>query len=321
MWAIYIRSSFSKALSAKSSKHFQVFSDSGLTEHEDFFFTSLHLDNLGVEDSQTAFFRLKALMRILNGILELNNQPRVAYEQESIMYIDVSKNRWFDYTIYTNAQLEYEELQNPFKIDDSKLQEYTNLQKRINRNSYVVDLFDLAYEEELVKEVLVLFSLIKIDPLYILINTLKIIETIEFDLGLQIEKKKGGKNKKTGEIKKERKVVLDEISVVLGDKSVDFLNAYNYFITSGKGKFQHFINTRDGSGIFARHGANNKFYQDEKGNQLPIISFEEIKHNIQVLIYEWINYKLIKSKGYRHPPIERASRIVDLKDEDFNFDL
>lgn len=317
MWAVYITSSFSRALSTKASEHFNVFSVANMSEHEDFYFTSSHLTNIEIEDFQSAFHRAKALIRILNGILRLKNLPKVAFEPDRIFYMKNS-DQWSNYSIYNDSQLEYKELQSPFQANSSLLQKYKRTSEEVNRNDrYVVDIFDLAYNEELAKEVLILFSLTKIDPLYLLVNTLKIIETIEFDLGLQIEKRENGKKKKSGEIKKERKIIWAKVSAVLGDESANFFKAYNFFKAPGDGSFQHFINTRDGSGIFARHGANNNNYQDEKGNQLPIISFDDIEHNIRVLIYEWVNYKLVTLGKDRYPLIQRESG----SSEGFGFDL
>ncbi|MEH7148756.1 hypothetical protein, partial [Priestia megaterium] len=70
-----------------------------------------------------------------------------------------------------------------------------------------------------------------------------------------------------------------------------------------------------------RHGANRNLYEDEEGNSLPPISFEEIDNNIRTLIYEWINYKLMTEKGYRYPSVKREIREEQMKDEDYNFDL
>lgn len=321
MWAVSINSGLSKSLSNKYSKHFNIISVRDYSEHESFYFSSPHIYNIDVNDPSTAFFRAKALIRLMNGILMLNDQPQVTFDSTRIAYMESFDVGHF-HSIKNSSQLEYKELQNPFQTDLSQAHSYNEGQlESSNFNNYVVDLFDMAYTEELVKEVLILFCLSKLEPLYFLMNTSKIIETVEFDLGLLVKKKENGEKRSNSEVVKEKKKILGEVFEILGEHGAKFSNAYNFFKVSGDNSFQRFINTRDGSGIFSRHGANDKTYENKNGDKLPMISFEDIEHNTQVLIYEWINYKLIKSKGYRYPPNKKGGRVVDIKDDFFDFDL
>ncbi|MEH7004221.1 hypothetical protein [Priestia megaterium] len=298
MWAINIYSSLTLSMSIKISEHFGVFREFNMSEHEAFYFSSVHLNNIPEEESLRASYRAKALLQMLNGILLLTGDLTLDYDLNNIAYIERDENGydgdWRRKSVYTvNRGMEYEELQDPFQADPAQLKKYTG--KAIpeddpKRRNYIVDFFDCAYKADLVKEVLTLFSLSKIDTLFILINTSKIIETIEHDLGLNVRE----------EIKEELLKALSE----------PFVQSYNYFKNS---KFFHYSNTRVGSGIYARHGADKKTY---KGTP-P--SFSDIDANIRVLIYEWINFKLMDEKGYRYPSVEIESTIEPMKDEDYDF--
>ncbi|WP_010282133.1 hypothetical protein [Bacillus timonensis] len=137
---------------------------------------------------------MKALIRILNGILLLESDLKLSFSHDEIYYVKehdvwVSKN-----IIQTDHDLEYEELQSPFQEDIELPKFKEHLDKTKMRKNYIVDFLNYAYQDELVHEVLILFILTKIDTLLILINTSKIIENIEHDLGLDItpkERKKG----------------------------------------------------------------------------------------------------------------------------------
>ncbi|MFY2253212.1 hypothetical protein ACOSZH_25280 [Priestia megaterium] len=289
MWAINIYSSLTLSLSSKISEHFEVFREFNMSEHEAFYFSSVHLNNIPEEESLRASYRAKALLRMLNGILLLTGDLILDYDLNNIAYVKRHKNShdsdWYRKNVYNvNREMEYEELQDPFQADPEQLKKYTG--KAIPKNdpkrrNYLVDFFDCAYKDDFVKEVLTLFSLSKIDTLFILINTSKIIETIEHDLDLNVKE----------EVKEQRLKALSE----------PFVQSYVYFKNS---KFFHYSNTRVGSGIYARHGADKKTY---KGTP-P--SFSDIHANIRVLIYEWINFKLMNEKGYRYP-------LVQIKDYDF----
>lgn len=306
MWAIYISTGQAKSLSALSSNHFNVITFWDYSEHETYYFSSPHLSNIPTSEPSLAFFRAKALLRILNGILMLDNQPQIVFDPTSI---DIYKN--YDlvssYPITHDSQLEYKELQEPFQKDLEPT--YNENQLIYNNNAIEVDFFELAYNQDLIKEVLILFSLSKVNSLYILTNASKIVETIDYDL--DIPKKEKPRKQKIKELKEETSINL----------SIDFWRAFDFFKSSDRGGFSHFVNTRDGSGIFARHGASKETYKDKKGDQLPFISFEKIEENLRTLMFEWINYRLLKSKGYRYPLLEKKSRIVELSDDVFDFDL
>ncbi|TCN04615.1 hypothetical protein EV581_11913 [Bacillus sp. BK006] len=303
MWAIPIESSFTGSLASKMSEHFEVFKEYTMSESELFYLSSLHLDNISIEEPLRASYRAKALLRILNGILLLTDNYVLAFDVEKISFIN-HKGEWINRHVYgSDRDLEYKELENPFQAEASKLVKYKHIpEDHEKKRDYIVDFFDYAYKNELIKEVLILFSLSKIDTLFILINTYKIIETIEHDLEWDVKQK----------VKKKR---VASLSASLGET---FMNAYNYFENGG---FGHYSNSNHGSRLFARHGANRNLYEDEEGNPLPPISFGEIDNNIRTLIYEWINYKLMTEKGYRYPSVKREIREEQMKDEDYNFDL
>lgn len=299
MWAIPIESSFTGSLASKMSEHFNVLREHTMSESELFYFTSSHLDDISIEEPLKASYRAKALLRILNGILLLTDNYVLAFDVENLVFMNEGE-RWKDRHIdKSDRDLEYKELENPFQAEESKLVKYKRIpEDDKNKRNYIVDFFDYAYKSELVKEALILFSLSKIDTLFILINTYKIIETIEYDLGF-IDKT--AKNEKIGLF------------------SEEFVKAYEFF---EKGKFGHYSNSEYGSGLFSRHGVSDKKkYEDKKGNPLPPVSFNDIDTNVRTLIYEWINYKLMVEKGYRYPPVKRESKTRSLTDEDFNFEL
>lgn len=302
MWVIYISSGQAKSLSALSSNHFNFITFWDYSEHETYYFSSPHLSNIPTSEPSLAFFRAKALLRILNGILMLNNQPQIVFDSTSI---EIYKN--YDlvssHFITHDSQLEYKELQNPFLKNLEAT--YNKKQLAYNQKDSKVDFFDLAYQEDLIKEVFILFSLSKVNSLYVLTNTSKIVETIEYDLGIP----------QKGNLRKQKiKTLKDELND-------DFWSAFDFFNSKETGGFSHFVNTRDGSGIFARHGATKETYKDKKGNHLPIISFKKIEANIKILISEWANYKLLKAKGYRYHTNQQNNRIGKIEDEDFYFDL
>ncbi|PEA36577.1 hypothetical protein CON45_23925 [Priestia megaterium] len=305
MWAINIYSSLTLGLSTNISEHFNVFREFNQSEHEDFFFSSYHLDDIPKEEPLRASYRAKALLQMFNGILLLSGDLILDYDLHNIFFLEKGKKdsyEWSRHTIYkTNRDLEYEELQNPFQPRPEHLYTYKNVPKNDkNRKNYLVDFFDYAYKDEFVKEVLTLFILSKKDILFILINTTKIVETIEYDLGIT--------NATSAE---EKSKLLSE----------EFQQAYKFF-KDKKSKFSHFSNSEYGSGIFARHGVSDqKKYHDKEGNLLPAISFEEIDKKTRTLIYEWINYKLENDKGYRYPPVIIENLDEPMKDEDYNFDL
>ncbi|MBW0933921.1 hypothetical protein [Priestia megaterium] len=299
MWAIPIESSFTGSLASEMSEHFEVFKEYTMSESELFYLSSIHLDNISIEDPLKASYRAKALLRILNGILLLTDNYVLVFDVEKISFIN-HKGEWINRHVYgSDRDLEYKELENPFQAEASKLVKYKRIpEDDEKKRDYIVDFFDYAYKSELVKEVLILFSLSKIDTLFILINTYKIIETIEYDLGFI------DKTAKTEKI---------------GLFSEEFVKAYEFF---EKGKFGHYSNSEYGSGLFSRHGVSDKKkYEDKKGNPLPPVSFNDIDINVRTLIYEWINHKLMVEKGYRYPSVKREIREEQMKDEDYNFDL
>ncbi|MGW5891911.1 hypothetical protein [Priestia megaterium] len=297
MWAINIYSSLTLSMSSKISEHFSVRREFNMSEHEEFYFTSVHLNNIPEEESLRALYRAKALLQMLNGILLLTGDLILDYDLDNIAYVEITdrwSENWRRKAVYsTNRELEYEELQDPFQAPPEQLKKYTGkaiAEDDPKRRNYVVDFIDCAYKDDYVREVLTLFSLSKIDTLFILINTSKIIETIEHDLDLNVKK----------EIKMKRLEAIGK----------RFTQSYNYFKES---KFYGYSNTRLGSGIFSRHGANKNTY---KGTP-P--SFSDIDTNVRTLIYEWINHKLITEKGYRYPPVKRETKSRPLTAKDFVF--
>lgn len=270
------------------SRHIRIYSQFNNSEEEIYYFTSPHLNEIKETDFYRAFYRAKALLRILNGILLLNNRPQIVYDQQSIYFYDANgiNRRRTHHLILQNMELEYEELENPF-------QETLSYQKdKRGKNDYITDVFDLACKESLVKEVIILFSLAHTDLLYILVNTFKIIENIKYDLKLSEQSTE--------------------------DLSEDFQKAYFYF---KKGPFGHYSNTRDGSGLFARHGAHGAA-GNEYGKKKKKPLFKDINIYIRILIWEWINYKIEKNKGYRHNPLSKQmSNVEEMRDEDYDFDL
>src|SRR5699024_7185626 len=116
MWELYIYSSaIAKKLSTKISSLFSINVETDYSEHEHFFFSSPFLDMLDIENSNLAFFRAKAMIRILNGILELNNEPIIVFNENEIRFTS-KDGKVSVHSINYNSQLEYEALQNPFDV-------------------------------------------------------------------------------------------------------------------------------------------------------------------------------------------------------------
>ncbi|MEW4286049.1 hypothetical protein [Priestia koreensis] len=304
MWAISVQSSLSKSLTRLLSDHFSIFVEYDNSEHEYYFFTSSHLDDIKPADYTIASYRSKALIRILNSILSLTGSNGLAYDSDIIHYIS-DNDVWLTHTINVADQdIEYRELQYPFNRDPHILNEFESVPDDSEfKRHYIIDFFDCAYKEEIVHEVLILFSVLKYDVLLILVNTSKILENIEYDLGI-------GKGTKNPEEK------INELKSLLTE---DFWNSYFFF---KKGRFTHFSNTNLGSKLFSRHGlVLNWHYTDKKGDPLPPVSFKDIHHHIPILISEWISYKIYCKKAIRYKAIPKIKFNELLTDEDFEFDL
>ncbi|MGP0689575.1 hypothetical protein ACW5UC_23805 [Priestia aryabhattai] len=157
-----------------------------MSEHEEFYFISIHLDNILEEEGLRALYRSKALLQMLNCILLLTGDFILDYVLDNTAYVEITdrwSENWRRKAIYsTSRELEYEELQAPFQTPPNQLKKYTGqaiAEDDPKRRNYIVDFIDCAYKDDYVREVLTLFSLTKNDTLFILINTSKIIETIE----------------------------------------------------------------------------------------------------------------------------------------------
>ncbi|GEO28031.1 hypothetical protein AAC03nite_38160 [Alicyclobacillus acidoterrestris] len=264
-WCVQVSSSRTHSLSRQSfSEHMYIYEELDMSEHESYYFTSVHLSN--VEDPLTAWYRLRSLILILNACILLREyhssvllhaddlDDELAFRTIPLLAIgdlfDLRGDTPRRIFILGNKDpvLEASELANPFQRD---------IKVKPNENQYG-KMISLTAIDDLVRETLVYCSLFKDHPLYFLVNAYKIYDNVKHDLD---EIEKCGR----------------KIPVVVQES----LRRCE--------RHKHFINTRPGSGIMARHGAV-KNYKFEEHQKRP--TFEEIERDFLTLVNDWVDMKL-----------------------------
>ncbi|MDF1995800.1 hypothetical protein [Peribacillus frigoritolerans] len=284
MWGLYVQSSMSFSMARKSfSNDLYIFSTFDNSEHETYFLGSPHLDSIAESDSDQAYYRAKALIRLLNGCLLLRGDLTFTYDEDICFFrpnsvIKAYSNRKNDLSI-----VEYEELVNPFG---------SNVEvKEQAEQSYLRDCLILAKENPLIRQTIVFLVLSKLDALYFLTNTFKIYEIILSDLGIN-------KNKAT--YKRE-----------LQNNFPEGIRKYIDFFLLGN--FKEYVNSEKGAGILSRHVSTNQPY-----DKAPL-DLEEIDSNIRNFINHWLRIKMQERFGYYYTVEYKPSREEYMKDEDYDF--
>ncbi|WKL02441.1 hypothetical protein Q0F98_40865 [Paenibacillus amylolyticus] len=177
MWKLeLVHSPWLHALSNTSlSPHLSIQYTTDHLERDDFYLYSSHLEVLDFEneaDKKEAHYKSEILLLILNTALKLANNVRIyagdlVYVLEHGVHQKVVKPE-------TDPILHLEQLQNPFRTEAE-----LNSERQL---SSVGDIIQLAYEDELFREIVILYALALEIYLYILVNMYKIYENIEYDL-------------------------------------------------------------------------------------------------------------------------------------------
>ncbi|ETT30440.1 hypothetical protein C161_27473 [Paenibacillus sp. FSL R5-192] len=234
--------------------HLSIQYDTDFSEREHFYLYSPHLDELDFQneiDKKEAHYKSEVLLLILNTVLKLYG-IRYRVLARKLVY-DTSRVRQEVYIGNKDPILHMEQLQNPYvAVLDN------NFEKNIPK---IGKMINLTYSEVLFREVVVLYGLTLKDYLYLLVNMYKISENIEHDL-------------------KSLQSKISEYAI-----NMDPLN-YAFQPFRQGGRIRHFANTRAGSGLQSRHGANSNVFNHSK----PTIS--EIYDGLEKLINEWITVKL-----------------------------
>ncbi|PEB42244.1 hypothetical protein [Bacillus pseudomycoides] len=244
------------------------------------YITSPHVNVLNQNEASRAYARLTSLLRLINGMRTLQNESTIG--ASTTLYFNM---RHEDYS--ENIDTLVEELANPFDESIlSKIPKWTKDSKRITedesrpKRSYIYqDYLQLIIDEPLVREVVLLLTLSEEQVIYLLVNTYKIFENIRSDLGLPSKLKKNEFN--------------------LPEDLFDALKKMNDHYL--------YINSREASGIFCRHGEK---YPAPKKDKSPL---EDIRSDTILAINAWLKYKCLKTFG-REYPLKRVEN-VDKYDE------
>lgn len=256
MWKLRIQSVLAKWLSIHDfSEHIAIMGESDNSEHETFFMVSPHLDTLRSfdSDSSEAYYKSKVLLSILNAALRLDNKHPIIERYLCFQFPDGVINTPH---IVNDPVVHLQQLQNPF--------EHSASIQTAREKGRLGKIISLAHNDDLVREALVLFDLSMPDSmqLYFLINVYKICENIEFDF--------------THNINIHPKVAQAEQS--------DMVSALTPFRNGGV--VRHYINTRAGSGMQARHGATTKLFT----KSAP--TFQEVLDLTTTLINTWLDVRI-----------------------------
>lgn len=236
------------------SPHLSVQYTTDYSEKEHFYLYSPHLEVLDFEsetDKKEAYYKSEVLLLILNTALKLVDNNKI-YSGSLVYEFHNGVNREV-YLRSSDPIVHLEQLQNPYRPEAVLNPE--------RQTSLVGQIINLTYEDELFREVMILYGLALENYLYILVNMYKIYENIEYD--------------------------LKNLQAVIAENDIN-LEPLNIAIRPfrQKGKLRQFANNRDGSGLQSRHGAKDELFKHNK----PTI--QELYDSLDKLINEWISVKL-----------------------------
>lgn len=218
--------------------------------HVNFYLVSPHLNEIAESDSVRAYYRSNNLLLLLNvawNFATNSGENKAKFHKVDLHYfLDDFASR--KYYREEDLEIELEELAYPFNVNLKDL-------SMINKKNDIIDnIFALAMLDPLVRENLILFGLSGNDSFYLLINVYKICENIEFD-------------------------IVNNLGM-----RTDAEPFTEYFAPFKK--FNHYINTKAGSGFFARHGSDTKVFNKQKPTHTEIINAT------YELLRVWMNYKM-----------------------------
>lgn len=229
--------------------------------------SSPHVNVLEKQDVDRAKLRLNNILRLIRGINIVCGLQAVFPSLDEITYVNSNggyesfKNLTANYDI----DLFIEELNNPFdSCVTSLLQEIGVVESEEN------DFFNLLAINPLLREAVTLFMLSEENPLFLLINTYKIMENIKVEYNL------GGSNG----------------SLVKNDDSPISDNLLNSINTLSK--HSRYINSKDAAGYLSRHGESNL----EPPKKRPTI--KEIREDLIEVIRFWLDLECFFNYGRRY---------------------
>lgn len=179
MWKMPISGPYAHQLARINfSRHIAIQIEEGREESEIYALISPHMNHLKYpEDNATARYKMDALLLILNTSMILCG---FKYPLRGDTVLCTFKSGAIQTTQRNQDPfLQMEQLEDPYVEDVKYYPESSNRMGKI---------INLTHDEELVREVIVLYGLCLNDPLYLLINAYKICENIEFDLNQLREK-------------------------------------------------------------------------------------------------------------------------------------
>lgn len=284
MWGLQLYSSMGMGFSTKSfSDDLYVFRISDYSEHETFYLGSPHLDDIPLEQSDLAYYRSKAFMRILNGCLLLSNNSIFDFGDEIRIFEENGDSRRVHFRKSDFTIMEYEELINPFT--DKEI-----IDTRAGK-SPLRDCLILAKEDPIVRQSIICLSLANLDALYFLTNIYKIYENVFLDINIP-------KNSQSREFRN------------FCDENPEFAPYLKFFVE----KFAHYANSEKGSGILSRHGNGRSEYEGDP------LDFGDIDFNARQLMNYWLRLKMADRFGYYFKLEYKKPVQIALRAEDFKWD-
>lgn len=279
IWAFPVKSSLVYSLSRSDfSEHMYIFSLSDMSDHETYYFSSVHVRD--VTEPLRAYYRLNALLTILNAYFMLDSVEESKNKKIISQYPDDEEGKhlltsfqWLDemqdikvvHQITKNGFCEVVEgtLREAYCRGSDPILESIELanpfQSKVDSVTHVSRLgkiISLACKDDLIRETMVYCELFRKHPFYFLINAYKIYENVKYDMESNCP------------INANR-VGIDELLNQCEDH-------------------KHFINSRLGSGLNARHGATKSKFSKTKARP----SYDEIEFDFLNLVNSWIDMKL-----------------------------
>ncbi|MGG1340157.1 hypothetical protein ABE244_06165 [Bacillus toyonensis] len=238
------------------------------------YMTSPHVNILEGSEATKAYARLNSFLRLVNGIKTLLNQNTIG--SSKVLHCNMRDTHYEE-----NIDTLVEELANPFdknillelpewNRDSNRVTGSEDMYKEPSKEpSIYKDYLQLIINEPIVREVVLLLTLSEEQVIYLLVNTYKIFENIRHDLKLTPKLKPNESN--------------------LPDSLLDALRKID--------EHNNFINAREVSGIFCRHGER---YKEKKGGNTSTL--EAVRKDLIFAINQWMNYKCISQFGRDYDP-------------------
>src|SRR5699024_7152867 len=257
-WEIRLYGNNSLVNSVKS-QHFNIYDWSLASDFPDYTpcFESPHVNVLSNDQVDRAYIRIQCILRLVSGLRIVCDKQKVVASDNDITLVEgiyFKKMRAKE-----NLDIILEELENPF---DEKVASLLCSSNVSHHGSEEEDFFNIIVRDSSVREAITLFALGEEQVLYFLINAYKILEIIKGEYKLK---------------NRSNKLCRDMNSKPIPDYLLDPLNEFQ--------GFSRYINSKDGSGIFSRHGSKDSFQK----NQKP--SHAKMREVLILAIKSWLKHK------------------------------